>query len=67
MRIITALGWLHMHITLVSRHQKENGNQADGHERAGIIDYEQKSLRKMITDGFLNKYNLSLTSTKYAI
>ena len=56
----TALRWLHNLGFQVIK--KKKGTYVDGHERADVVDYRKKFLRKIIANGFLNKSNMPMPS-----
>ena len=61
----TARKWLHeqgFHVT-----EKKKGTFIDGHERADVVEYHQKFLRKMVGIGFLHPTNAPTEEAKSAL
>ena len=51
----TTLRWLHnLGFDVI---KKKKGTYVDGHEREDVVEYRKKFLRKMVSNGFLNKDN----------
>ena len=46
--------------------KKKKGRYVDGRERADVINYREKFLRKMVGNGFLNKSNMPMPSIESA-
>ena len=64
-QVETARAWMHELGFQVLKHKK--GSFVDGHERADVVEYRRKFLRRMVALGFLNTNNAPTVEAKEAL